>query len=354
MTGIVADMRYGSSFYGMAAAVNTLSARQDALQGEVSTGVKAQDYAGLGASRTQALALQPALTQVAAWTTNVQGAQAQLSSSQSAMTQISDISSKLTAGISSLIGTPSSATVAAAAQSARDSLSLLGTALNTQYGENYVFAGNTGTAPVTGDLASSSMSQAVAGIVSKLGDQGGQAVLQASLQKASETGEDSPFSSALSGAPQEISGFVSQVQTGSSVGQNVGWVATQGGVPSSVTTGSPIRDLMRNLMVVASLGGVSIGSDGYKTLMTGLQSSNNMVNTGLANAAAQMGIQQNTLSTQSSFLTQMNSSLTSQLGQAKDADIATVSSQLTDTQNQLKASYSLIADMKGMTLANYI
>lgn len=354
MTGIVADMRYGASFYGMAAAVNALSSRQDALQGEVSTGVKAQDYAGLGASRTQALALQPALTQVSAWTNNVQGAQAQLSSSQSAVKQISDISSRLTESISSLVGTPSSSSAVSAAQAARESLTLLGTVLNTQYGGSYLFGGKADEAPVKEDLASSSMSQAIAGMVGQLGQQGSQGVLQASLQQASETGGASPFSQAVSGAPQDIAGQVRQVQTGPSGGQNIGWVATQGGASSAETTGSPIRDLMRNLMVVASLGSVPPGSDDYKSLVSGVQRSNNSVNTGLADVAAQLGIQQNTLTTQSSFLVQMNGALTTQLGQAKDSDIALVSSQLTDTQNQLKASYSLISDMKGMTLANYI
>ncbi|GBR44544.1 flagellin [Neokomagataea thailandica] len=354
MTGIVADMGYGTSFYGMAAAVNTLSARQDVLQAEVSTGVRAQDYAGLGASRTQALALQPAMTQVAAWTTNVQEAQAQLSSSQNALKQISDMSSQFTKTIETLVGTPSASSLEAVSQSARDSLTVLGNALNTKYGEHYIFSGNTGEPPVNGDLYSSNMSKDIASIVSSLGEQGGQGVLQLSLQQASAAGKNSPFSQALSSAPQDVAGRANQVQTGPSGTQIVGWVATQGGVPSAETTGSPIRDLMRNLMVVSSLGHVSVGSDGYKSLIAGIQVSNNTVNTGLANAAADMGIQQNTLTIQSSFLTQMNSSLMSQLGQAKDADIAMVSTQLTDTQNQLKASYSLIADMKGMMLANYI
>ncbi|GBR53906.1 flagellar hook-associated protein FlgL [Neokomagataea thailandica NBRC 106555] len=355
MTGIVSEMRFGAAFFGLSSGINTLSKRQTDLQAQVSTGVTSVDYAGLGSARTQALAVQPALTQVSAWSGNVQNAQTMLSVGQSALSQISTISSNLTASISSLVGTPTSAAVASASQSAKASLSLLGALLNTQSNGVYVFSGDASTiAPIKGDLQSSAMSQAISASVQQLGTNTGQVVLQDSLRIAGNTGDEAPFSTALSGSAEEMSMQTQKLILGPGGAQTVGWVASQGGASTSETTGSPIRDLMRNLMVVASLSGNQVGSDSYNSLISGIQVSNNSVNNGLSDASAQLGVQQNMLSSQSTFLDQMNSALTSQLGQAKDADMASVSTQLTDTQNQLQASYSVIANMKSMTLANYI
>lgn len=131
-----------------------------------------------------------------------------------------------------------------------------------------------------------------------------------------------------------------------------GIVATQGAEASSTT--SPIRGLVRNLMIVASLGDSYSSSTDYSQLVSGLENSMSAVTSGLGDLSGVVGVQQNSLTAQSSMLSQMSDALTNQLGNTKNADLAAVSTQITATNNQLEASYSLIADMKGMTLASYL
>ena len=50
----------------------------------------------------------------------------------------------------------------------------------------------------------------------------------------------------------------------------------------------------------------------------------------------------------------MSDALQSQLGAAKDSDPTTTRTQQVAVQNQLTASYTLIADMKSLNLAQYL
>lgn len=132
-------------------------------------------------------------------------------------------------------------------------------------------------------------------------------------------------------------------------------VATEGTTPAdSTTTGSAIRDLMRNLMIVASLGSADTSSSNFSDLVTKLKASTASVGISLATEEGSIGLTQSSLTTQSTNLSTMSTMLVSQLSNIKDVDIAAVSVQTGNIQDQLLASYTLISDLKGMTLASYI
>ena len=353
MTGTISSFGFGGISSQLLLGVQNLSQSQSSLQLEASTGVLSSSYAGLGASRTQALALQPAITQVSAWTSNVTNAQNTLTTTQTALSQISTIAQDLTSSLSTLGSTLTYSTVTTAATAAQSALTSLGNLLNTKQGDSYVFAGQQNTtAPVSTDLGTSDLATQIEQAVSQLGSTSADDVLSTTEDLASNTAAGQPFSAAVSTSPDQAYQQKMQVVVGQSETVSVGMVATQSATSTSTT--SPIRDLMRNLMVVASLGSSSTSASDYSSLISGLQSSMETVTSGLGDMSGLLGVQQNSLTTQASMLSQMSSALTSQLGQVKDADLAQVSTQVTDTNNQLQASYSLIADMKGMTLASYL
>ncbi|MEJ5142585.1 flagellin [Gluconobacter albidus] len=353
MTGTISSFGFGGISSQLLLGVQNLSQAKDSLQLQATTGVMASSYADLGSSRTQALALQPAITQVAAWNSNVTNAQTTLTTTQSSLSQISTIAQDLTSSLSTLGSTLSYSTVTTAASAAQSALASLGNLLNTRQGDSYVFAGQQNTtAPVSTDLGTSDLATQIAQAVSQLGSDGAQSVLDTTENLASNTAAGQPFSATLSTSPDQAQQQNTRVVVGQSETVSVGMVATQGATSTSTT--SPIRDLMRNLMVVASLGSSSTSTTDYASLISGLQSSMNTVTSGLGTMSGLLGVQQNSLTNQTAMLTQMSSALTTQLGQVKDADLAQVSTQVTDTNNQLQASYSLIADMKGMTLASYL
>ncbi|WP_367160812.1 flagellin [Kozakia baliensis] len=357
MSGAISQFGNNGPSLILKRAVSDLSAQQNAQQLEVTTGVSSDSYAGLGPSRTRALSLQPALTQTQAWSNNVTLAQNRLEGTQNALSQISTMATDFSKTLLTLSGNASSDVTQAAISEARQNLQNLGALLNTKNGDDYVFAGQASTiAPVSGntDLSQSHLAASIAETVAQSGNSNGAGVLSQTLQMAGQTTPENPFSASLSTSPNEAAKQSASYAIGQNQAVQAGVTATQGQASSETSTGSPIRDLMRNLMVVASLGKVTTGTQNYDQLVQGLISSNNEVTSGLTTMSSTVGVTQNTLKFQSSMLGQMKSSLTAQLSESKSADLATVSTQLTQTKNQLQASYSIIADMKGMNLASYL
>lgn len=363
---------YGASgtAYVLQQAVSTLTDQQTALVAQATTGVVSDTYAGLGDQRGQALSLQPQITAISTWQTSISGAQTNLSVTQSALTEITSLNTTLQNDLLSLNGTYGKETLATVAASAKTALSELGDYLNAQGSTGYVFAGtDVNNAPVTdaGGLANSTLATATSDVVSQLDTLGASSVLETATSYASSgatyTSADgttvnlSVFSSALSTDPSSAKGLETKAVVGQSSVINVGMVATEGTTPTSsqtTTTGSAIRDLMRNLMIVASLGSADTSSSNFSDLVTQLKASTNTVGTELSNQEGTLGLMQSSLTTQSTNLSTMSTMLTSQLSDIKDVDIAAVSVQTGNVQDQLMASYTLISDLKGMTLASYI
>jgi len=357
MAGVVATYAYNTASSQLLLGVSNLSQLNDSQKTATASGVKSTTYAGLGSSRSQAISLQPAITQIGAWTGNITTAQNTLSTTQTAVQQISSIANDLNDTLATLQSNVSAGGVATAVSTAKNALNSLGSLLNTKQGSTYVFSGqDLQTAPVSdnGNLVNSTLASNIQSIVASTGSTSAQDVLSSTLQASADTTAGDPFSASLSTDPETASGQSVKAIVSQGAPVAIGVVATQGGAATDVSTGSPIRDLMRNLMVVASLGSVSAGSDSFNAIVKGLQQTNTSVVTGLSDMAGQMGVTQNSLTVQSSALGQMNSMLTDQLGKAKDVDLAQLSVQMTDTQNQLEASYSIISKMKGMTLASYL
>lgn len=339
-------------------AVNRLSTQQADLQGQVSSGVTSDSYAGLGDQRYAVLDLQSQITGVTAWQGNITSAQTTLDVTQTAMTQITSIASSLQDSLTSLVADQSATNVSAVAAEARQSLTELTSLLNTKNGAQYVFAGNdAGTPPVTdaSTVTSSSFFQTIASSVAAVGVNGAAATESSTVAAASNNAAgEAIFSPFLSVAAASAAASVRSVTVGEQDHVAVGFVATQGGAPTATSTGSSIRDLMRTLAVAGSLDQADTTSAGFSTLITDTRSQLDDINQSLVASVASLGQTQAGLADQSSALSDVGNTLTKQLGSLRDSDPALLSTQLTETQNQLQASYSLIADMKGMSLAAYL
>lgn len=338
--------------------VDRLSAQNADLQGQLSSGVLSDSYAGLGDQRFLALDLEPSISEAAAWQGNITDAQTTLSVTQSAMTTISSIANKLQTSLTSLVDDKSSSNVDLAASEARQSLTQLASLLNTKNGSQYVFAGaSSDTAPVTdaSAITSSSFFETIAAAVSSVGSNGAAATEATTLSAASDDDSgQTVFSAALSTDPVSAAALGRNVTVGAEDHVTIGFVATQGQAASGMSTGSSIRDLMRALAVTGSLDQADSSSVGFTTLVSDTSGQMSDISSGLVTAAAAVGETQAQLTSQGSSLSDVSDALTKQLGLVRDSDPALLSTQITATQNQLQASYSLIADMKGMSLAAYI
>lgn len=357
--------QYGSSAASLilAAGIKSISAQQETLSWQASSGTLASTFAGIGSTRATAISLTPKITQVQAWQSNITNAQNDLSVTASALAQLVSQAQSLAANLLSVSGTADPTAVTAIASQAKSSLDQLKTTLNTTSGSTYVFSGtdsNTPTIPGAASLANSSLATTISTIVSSLDTAGAASVLdQATAAAATNDATASPplsvFSASLSVPATSAQNLQRVTATNNNSTTVVGVVATQGSAAaSSTSTGSPIRDLMRDIMVTSAMGGMSSSTAGFSDMAKQLYSSLQTTISQLTALESSVGSTQNSLTAQSSLLTNVQTTLEEQLGNATNADPAVVATQMAAVKVQLEASYKLVADMKGMTLADYI
>ncbi len=342
----------------LGAAALALGNQNEALQAQEASGLIAPNVADLGASTEQVLDLQPQLAAVDAWSANVTVATNRLSVAQSAMTDIGGLASSIETtlvGLSSAQGSDRATAIAAAASGAAASLQQLGGLLNTQAGDVYVFGGTDSTTPPIAagvSLTSGVLGTAIAQAVSGLSANGASATVQTVLSAAAATGVGQPFSAANSGALPANGTIV--VGAGESVDDSLAATSGTLAVPTATSTGSPIRDLIAVLTAVANLSSSSGGTADFDGLVTALQTTAAGAVSGLADLAGGMGATQDFLTDTASTYSSLTETLTSQIGSLTSVDLTAVSTEASQTSSALQASYQLIADLKGLSLANYL
>ncbi|HET6197159.1 MAG TPA: hypothetical protein VFE12_15460, partial [Acetobacteraceae bacterium] len=118
----------------------TTHARLDRLTNQASTGLVADNYAGLGTGASVSLDLRPQIAHLQTWQSNVDAATGRMSVAQSALTAIQSIATDFYAQLNNLGGVNAGA-VDTIAASARDALGQVVDLLDTQDAGVYVFAG---------------------------------------------------------------------------------------------------------------------------------------------------------------------------------------------------------------------
>jgi flagellar hook-associated protein 3 FlgL len=330
----------------------------DTLTEQVSTGLVAQTYAGLGSQAGLALDLNPQISALQAYQTNISQATGSMQVTQTAMTQIQQIASTFADDIPNLNNLNPSETDSIAAQ-ANQALQQVADLLNTQDAGNYVFAGqDTGNPPVpSGDaILSSGFYTQINAAVASLSTNGASATAAATLAIASSNASGtSPFSTYLSQPAASISAPV--VQTGEGGTVQTGLLASANSVAvssGSSTTGSYMRDLMRALATLGSLSSSQVNDPNFAALVQDTGTSLTGVVSAMAVDVGVLGHTQSSLTSTQTQLSDMTTALTGQLSSVQDVDMASTLSQLTSVQTQLQASYRMITGENSLSLLNYL
>lgn len=345
-------------------------AQLNKISNQVSTGLIADNYAGLGTGAPVSLNLHPQIASMQAWQNNVDAATGRMSVAQSSLTQIQSIAANFYAQLNNVQGVNTSA-IDTIAASARDALRQVAGLLDTQDGGVYVFAGqDTGNPPVpnpdqitdttanpTGFFAT------ISSAVSQLGQPGHDAatVTQATLAAARYTG--------VAGPPSPFSNFLSKndppalpsVQVGQNLTETTGLSASHNGlIPSTVddgsstTTGSYMRDVLRGLATIGSLSSSQANVAGFQDLVQNTRTSMSGAIGAMARDAGVLGNVQSSLTATQSRLADTQTALTGQVSSAEEVDMAAALSKLTQVQTQMQASYQLIATLNGLSLAKFL
>lgn len=350
------------------ASIQKLTQAQSQIAWQTSTQTIGETFADLGTNRATALSLAPKISQVTSWQNNITQAQSSLKITASALQQIASLAQNMATNLLSMSGTSGSSATAtdAYAAQAQSALTELTSALNTSDGTSYVFAGNASNEkPLQGNasLSDSTLASTIASTVKSLTSSNASSIMES---VTSATNDDkSIFASTLyaSGNPATTTQNLQQAASSqrytvisSGETMQIGTVATQGNASdvSSTSTGSPIKDLMRDFMVVSSMSGMSSDTSGYADLVKQLHASLTTTVSQITNMETTIGTQQNTLTARASLLASMQTSLQTQLSNARSVDVAQVAIHSQDVNTSLKASFILISDMKDMSLANYI
>jgi flagellar hook-associated protein 3 FlgL len=338
--------------------------RLNNLTNQASTGLIANNYAGLGSGASVSLNLRPQIANLQTWQNNVDAATGRMSVTQSALTQIQSIASNFYAQLNNVQGVNASA-VDTIAASARDALKEVAGLLDTQDGGVYVFAGqDTGNPPVPdpdqiADGTAGTFFGAIQSAVKTLGGQTASQVAQTTLGVAKSGGTGpSPFSTYLSNNDPPA---LPTVQVGQSQSEITGLSASHNGlIPSSdddgsaTTTGSYMRDVLRALATIGSLTSAQTDVPGFQDLVQNTRTSLSGAISAMAQDAGVLGNVQSSLTTTQSRLADTQTAMTSQVSSAEDVDMAATLSQLSLVQTQMQASYQLIATLNGLSLAKFL
>ena len=311
--------------YGLLA---TLSRDSAAIQGQLSvatqqaaTGKVADTYAGLGAAARVSLDLRPQIAHQAAWSANIDGAQARLGVAQSALTAINGIASDFYAKLPGLNGLTPGAAAGVAAQ-ARTALERVAGLLNSKVGDTYVFAGqDTANAPVPNTSAAALIPALLAGTA------------------------PAPFSATIGTAVPTVEvGEGQQVQVG--VLANANTLSTS----AAPTSGSYMRDIMTALATLAT----TTDGPGLPAVAAATRDQLGSAIAAASGEAGALGNLQAGLATRKAKLGETQAALTAQVSGAEDVDLAATLTRVSALQTQLQASYHLLSGVKGMSLAQYL
>jgi flagellar hook-associated protein 3 FlgL len=350
----------------------TTHSRLDKLTDQASTGLIADDYAGLGSGAATSLNLRPQIANLQTWQNNVDAATGRMSVAQSALTQIQSIASNFYAQLNNVQSTNTSE-VDTIAASARDALNQVASLLNTQDAGVYVFAGqDSGNPPVpdANNMSASGFFTQIQTAVGGLATNGAAATANATYNVAlSNATGTSPFSAYLSQPSAVLQANLPVVQVGQNQTEPVGIPASANGlIPDSSTnpatapipggppasTGSYMRDTLRALATIGSLSSSQANNPGFGDLVQDTRISLSNAVSAMAQDAGVLGNVQSSLTATQSRLSDTQTVLTGQVSSAEDVDMAATLSQLSLVQTQMQASYQLIAGLSGLSLVKFL
>lgn len=351
----------GQSFGPMSPVIENAMAtaqRLNLLTEQSSSGLISQTYSGLGAAAAATvLTVSPQISSANAQISEINAVIGPMSVQQNAITSISSIVSGMTSQLVSLntLNSNASGIVIADAQSALQQVAGL---LNTQDGNNYLFAGqDSGEAPIPdpSGIFSSGFYTQIQSAVASLSGSGTTATMSAILGIASSNAAGtSPFSPGLNASPGLPSLSFSggeQVTTGISANSNA-FVSSPGA--GATSTGSYMRDILAGLASIASLSPSQLGGTNFSSFISGISTMLQNANATLNQDSGVLGNIQSELNSRSTNLQNTVTALTNQVANADSIDPASVLSQISSVQTALQSSYQIIASMKTLNLAYYL
>lgn len=359
---------------------------------QASSGVNSETFAGMDpTSRNAVITITPKITEIESDKTNLHAAKARLTVTEGALKNIAGLAQNMAASILDISRTSAEPTnITDAAIEAKSAIQNIGSYLNTSTGDSYVFSGRNykhppiphphkiADSPLASDIANymqhavdnnvdpgKAFQQATKFFDLELNNHNNKGIfnsfLYASPSKASDPNGNAQANLDLAENSRNI------INSGSGDDFSYGIVATQsqGTTPSlsdqitpnrmpKASTGSPIKDLFRDLMMIQGMKNSSPNGSQYMKFMHSMHESLVRTSNSIINMESAVGYKQDAIDQRQDNLNLTETALQVQLSKARDVDPAQLAVKSQGLQLSLKASFMLISQMRNMSLANYI
>ncbi|MCU0886453.1 MAG: hypothetical protein MUF65_01375 [Rubritepida sp.] len=341
-----------------------LRERMELLTRQATTGRRSDQLGDLAPDVPRAMTLRNGLQRLEAYDGVLTQTEGRTTVMQAAMGRMMDIAREFrSTTVPRLYGRdPVALTIARS--DARAALVEIGHLLNTRHAGEYLFSGSDiGNPPIPdpGALATGQMAQDIAAEVANLGGSGAAAVLAGTRTVAqSNAAGVSPFSAFLQSQAALAPGDREPRRAAPAAdGERVpyGSFADRNAVAVSTgeTTGSWVRDLMRNLMSVAALDPAQLSLDPeFPDFVSGLRAGFESAETALAEDRGALGQTTARLETMQTRHRQMVDVLREQLANIEEVDLAASLERLQATKTSLEASYRALASLSELSLSRFL
>ena len=327
---------------------------------QVSTGRRGKTYAAVGADAPKALNLRSEIGRRETYQTTINQTLSKIGVSQDVLDRIGAIAQKFTANTAKLMGAAKPEEIQIQAAQAEAAMVEVATLLNEQLNGEYLFGGSDShnpPIPKPQEITTSGMGAAIKTKVGTLSGSNVTAVLAdtKSLAQSNAVGT-TPFSVFLSTGPGATEARVNilgndndRVAYGIHANRNAAIVST------GETTGSWARDLLRGLASIAGLTPekAQLGND-YTTFITTVRKGLESAVDALALERGSLGLTEARLQSMASYHESVSTSLTLQLSNLEEVDMAKTITSFQTTQSQLEASYRALAISQQLSLTRFL
>jgi flagellin-like hook-associated protein FlgL len=384
---------------------------------QISTGRKGKTYAAVGTDAPKALNLRSEINRRETYQTTINQTLSKIGVSQDVLNRIGEIAQKFNANTARLLGAAKPEEIQTQAAQAQAAMVEVATLLNEQLNGEYLFGGSDSHNPPIPNpqaIATSGMGAQIITAVGTLSGSNVADVLDDTKSLAeSDAADTTPFSYFLSartwaGSTPYVVGDVvvsngniyratlagTSNATGGPTGDGTGiidsgarWDYVQPGtvagateartnilgndndrvaygihanrnaaiVSTGETTGSWARDLLRGLASIAGLtpDKAQLGND-YTTFVTTVRKGLESAVDALALERGSLGLTEARLQSMASFHESVSTSLTLQLSNLEEVDMAKTITSFQTTQSQLEASYRALAISQQLSLTRFL
>ncbi len=311
----------------------------DTLQTQISSGLKAQTYAGLGGAATyQSLSLNAQLTQLDSVNTAINNTTTITSSMDGAMTNITSAATSVSSALQSVVQGDADPGMATLSQEAKNALSSVQNYLNTQGGGVYVFsAADTSNAPVANASALNTAVQTDLAAFTAGTETPATVLSNAAAYTAAQVG----YSSTLAAAPGVT------VPTGANTSADYTVKASNSG----------FQQVMTGLSIIANLSFNSSDSAGFYQIYNGALSMITKGTSAVNDDQANLGITTKAMTDAQTQITATQTTLNSSIVNVQNLssdDLTKASTTLTNLETQLQTSYTMVGQLQKLHLVNYL